>query len=159
MATATRDLLLWGGGRMTVPEELVAFGRALARVRKKAGYSQARLGETIGVPRSTIGDWEKGAYEPLPRYVFAIEAACDAVGELSRRLGYASMDLPQIALAVGEKVRVVVVDKAAKEIVVEDARGKRWRMELLKSDPALGGGEFLTRTVEQLEKPEGPAAT
>lgn len=42
------------------PELLVAFGRAVRRLRTAGGLSQERLAENVGIHRTYIGDIERG---------------------------------------------------------------------------------------------------
>ena len=42
------------------PELLVAFGRAVRRLRTARGVSQERLAEDVGIHRTYIGDIERG---------------------------------------------------------------------------------------------------
>lgn len=61
------------------------FGRELARIRREAGVTQARLGSRLGVSPSLVAHFEKG--DRTPRADFA--AGCDRVfgtGDLFTRL-------------------------------------------------------------------------
>lgn len=73
-------------------EQRLDFGRALRAERERAGYSQARLGKALDVTNSRIGQWENG--DPIdPRYAMQLEIVLNlAPGELTRRLGYVSID-------------------------------------------------------------------
>jgi DNA-binding XRE family transcriptional regulator len=39
----------------------------LAAARKRAGYNQESLGESIGVTKHTVSQWETGTHAPSPR--------------------------------------------------------------------------------------------
>lgn len=43
----------------------VRIGNAIRAARLARGLSQAQLAETLGVHRTTVGDWERGTSSPL----------------------------------------------------------------------------------------------
>ena len=40
------------------------FGNRLYQLRRKAGFSQARLGEKVGVSNKAVSKWENGQAKP-----------------------------------------------------------------------------------------------
>jgi transcriptional regulator with XRE-family HTH domain len=53
------------------------FGDELRRAREHAGLSQRAVGDILGVSGSAIGEYERGASQPMRSKVSALE---DAVG-------------------------------------------------------------------------------
>lgn len=56
--------------------EEVPIGNAIARARHRKRWTQERLAAVLGVSKSTVANWERGAHFPL-RNLGAIEAALD----------------------------------------------------------------------------------
>lgn len=42
----------------------MSFGQKLKQLRLARGLSQAKLAEMLGIPQTTISDFEQGKYEP-----------------------------------------------------------------------------------------------
>jgi len=53
-----------GMARTTTERERPGIGRRLAALRKKAGMSQAQLGQAVGLPQRTIAN-----YETIAKYI------------------------------------------------------------------------------------------
>lgn len=63
-------------GRRT-PQETGAdrFGQHLRELRKSRGWTQADLAESVGIDRSMVGNYERGAhYPPVPTLIKLAEA-------------------------------------------------------------------------------------
>jgi transcriptional regulator with XRE-family HTH domain len=43
---------------------LVEFGRRIARLRRRKGWSQATLAQQLGMSRERLGHWERGEHNP-----------------------------------------------------------------------------------------------
>ena len=51
-------------------------GSDLLRLRKKAGLSQQKVGDEVGVTRKTVANWEESVGEPSFNQVIKICLAC-----------------------------------------------------------------------------------
>lgn len=49
-------------------------GAWIREIRKARGWSQARLGEEVGVSQPMISQWERGNMEPAPEIAERIQA-------------------------------------------------------------------------------------
>jgi transcriptional regulator with XRE-family HTH domain len=74
------------------------LGRRIVRLRKRRGWQQAELAQRLGVPRSTLGNWERGVHTP----------SLAALRSLQRELGVSFDELlsdepPVVGLARGQQ--------------------------------------------------------
>lgn len=53
------------------------LGPRIREARKLAGLRQVDLAESVGVPQSTVSEWETGARTPEVRYVVSLALALD----------------------------------------------------------------------------------
>ena len=60
---------------MKKPKPIQPIGQRIAAARKAAGFTQAALGEQVGVATATVGRWECGIIDPPASTLDKIAAA------------------------------------------------------------------------------------
>jgi len=71
--------------RNGVPERDLTkkLGLRIVEIRKRRGWSQARLAARLGVPRESLGKWERGLNAPSLKYLSALSEVLEVpLGEL-----------------------------------------------------------------------------
>ena len=59
---------------MSINEFMISLGNRIRLARERAGYTQEKVAEKVGVSRSAVSRWEQGEIEPKVQNLVAVAA-------------------------------------------------------------------------------------
>jgi len=124
---SVRCLATWAfcPSRLVETIRMYVFGELLRGFRKREGYSQQWLADNIGVPRSTISNWENSIY--LPRNL-------DKVHKIAEVLNLSSEDTDRLLAAADPDKRQTTNDIDNSDDVVDEIIISTGRIKILQED-------------------------